>query len=607
MFFIKKYLYFIFIFLSFLNLNSISIKWINETQNKETETITIKCEYDIKEYILTEGLSATSFPLNHFTSINFEEQPYELFLKKEKNPIQVLHGKGFINFVIPEAEEQITSILFSYKEIDLNTNQISEIKTIEISPIIENIEKDIKENKNEIIDDSIIISENNYNEENILKNNEEFKDINSSEKFNEKNINENLFQKIINYLKSVDNLFLLSLIVFIIGILMSFTPCIYPMIPITISILGIKNNENKIKSIIKATMYVFGIALTFSLLGLLAVSGNLMLGGLFAKSWFLFIIILFFLYMAFGMFGFYEIYSPSLNISNSFISNPYLKSFLYGIFSGTITSPCVSPGLLSVLTIVAEKGNYIYGMFLLFCFGLGLGFPLWLIAVIFGNFFEKIPKAGSWMNKIKIIIGLIILIIAFRYSIILFPKFIVIIFYLIILGFLIKKISNNLKISIIFFLVSSSLILLLNSDFNKIIKKIFGFKYSNSDIYFKNKFSNNLKESIEKAINEEKLILIDFTADWCSLCKEIEKKHFKSSFFWNNIDESIIAVKINCNNTDSLEIKSLIEKYEIKGLPTFIILNPFDEKVIEKFGSEVLNLTTQEFSNKIINLSYSEN
>ena len=277
MFFIKKYLYFIFIFLSFLNLNSISIKWINETQNKETETITIKCEYDIKEYILTEGLSATSFPLNHFTSINFEEQPYELFLKKEKNPIQVLHGKGFINFVIPEAEEQITSILFSYKEIDLNTNQISEIKTIEISPIIENIEKDIKENKNEIIDDSIIISENNYNEENILKNNEEFKDINSSEKFNEKNINENLFQKIINYLKSVDNLFLLSLIVFIIGILMSFTPCIYPMIPITISILGIKSNENKIKSIIKATIYVFGIALTFSLLGLLAVSGNLML------------------------------------------------------------------------------------------------------------------------------------------------------------------------------------------------------------------------------------------------------------------------------------------------------------------------------------------
>jgi len=209
-----------------------------------------------------------------------------------------------------------------------------------------------------------------------------------------------------DFISPESSFLLILLFAFLTGILVSFTPCIYPMIPITVGILQAQASRSIFHNFLTATSYVIGISVIYSTLGYVAATTTLIFGQWLANPWLIFLLILLFLYFAFSMFGFYEIYMPAFLKGQQGTSpkGSLIYSFLFGMISGAAVSPCLTPALALLLGLVAKLGSPILGFFTLFAFSLGMGTLLILIGT-FSNTAFLMPKAGSWMVEIKKLFG----------------------------------------------------------------------------------------------------------------------------------------------------------------------------------------------------------
>lgn len=200
------------------------------------------------------------------------------------------------------------------------------------------------------------------------------------------------------------------ILTFLGGVLASLTPCIYPMIPVTVGILQIQATTSVMRNFALALVYVFGMATVYALLGYMAARTSLVFGQWLANPWFLFFIVLFFLYFAFAMFGWYDVYLPSFSQKQPSIKvrGSLLYSFIFGVISGTVTSPCASPILGTLLLFVARMGEPLLGLSMLFSFACGLG----MLLVVIGTFtttLNVLPQSGRWMLEVKKIFGFLLL------------------------------------------------------------------------------------------------------------------------------------------------------------------------------------------------------
>lgn len=213
-----------------------------------------------------------------------------------------------------------------------------------------------------------------------------------------------------DHMNSQTPVWFLIVIAFIAGVLVSFTPCIYPMIPITIGILHIQRQQSLLYNFFSALSYVAGIACVYATLGYISATSSLIFGRWLSNPWFIFFIVLFFLYLAFSLFGFYELYTPRfLSRSNDVTRKPsLLTNFLFGAISGTVASPCLTPALALLLGIAAQQASPLLGFFILFSFALGMGSLLILVGT-FSGAVTLLPHAGEWMEDFKRIFGFIIL------------------------------------------------------------------------------------------------------------------------------------------------------------------------------------------------------
>lgn len=214
---------------------------------------------------------------------------------------------------------------------------------------------------------------------------------------------------------------------FLSGVLISFTPCIYPMIPITIGIMQTQATRSLWHGLLTGFFYVLGLAAVYATLGFISATTSVIFGQWIASPWFTLFIVLLFLYLAFSLFGFYEVTipaffrpgkQPAISEQPQAVqanpaqaepaSRPLLKSFLLGLFAGTVASPCLTPALAMLLTLVAEKGNPIIGFFAMFLFAFGMGFLLIFIGM-FSASINVLPRAGEWMNEVKKFFGFVML------------------------------------------------------------------------------------------------------------------------------------------------------------------------------------------------------
>jgi thiol:disulfide interchange protein DsbD len=194
------------------------------------------------------------------------------------------------------------------------------------------------------------------------------------------------------------------------GVLVSFTPCVYPVIPITVAYIGGQANGSKSKGFILSVFYVLGMALTYTFLGSFAALTGILFGQIQTNPWTYFIVANIFILLGLSMLEVFTFPLPRfLNISRSNEKKKgVLGGFLVGAASGFVLGPCTAPALAVLLSFVATKQNIIFGMSLLFIFAFGMG-TLLIILGTFTGLLANIPKAGMWMVKIKKIFGWILI------------------------------------------------------------------------------------------------------------------------------------------------------------------------------------------------------
>ncbi len=390
---------------------------------------------------------------------------------------------------------------------------------------------------------------------------------------------------------------------FILGVLLSLTPCIYPMIPVTVGILQQAAGYRSFwKNFIFATCYTLGIGCTFAVLGLVASFGGPAFGQLLGSPIFVIILVLLFGYLGLSMLGFYEMYIPQfLQSSQSKVHHgSYLSAFIFGAVSGTIASPCLSPGLALILSIVATMGNKLLGFLMLFAFGVGSSTPLLLIAT-FSSCITLLPQAGMWMVEVKRLFGFMLLgiciyylqaILAWKIIMLLISLFVLLTGLFYILD--IKKYDSNFakKTKAI---IGSIFIIAALYLFVQTYKAV-----ASSHLEKNNIWQNDYIQAKGLAIQNKQKLFLDFGAAWCSLCKVIDSKIFTNSKVIQALQD-FVAVKIDGTSASNEQFATLKQKFNITGLPTILIIDPETESILKIWNGELYDYDIDKFIQELKN------
>lgn len=196
------------------------------------------------------------------------------------------------------------------------------------------------------------------------------------------------------------------------GIVISFTPCTYPLIPVTVGFIGAHSSSSKLRGFLLSLIYVTGMATTYSMLGGAAALSGKIFGQMQTTPWTYFIMANVCLVMGLSMFDVFNISLPVpqklMKLTGQSDKKGFLNSFLVGMVSGVVIGPCTAPALGVLLGYVAVKTNFLLGMGLLFIFAFGMG-TLLIIIGTFAGVIAALPGSGAWMTKIKFISGLILI------------------------------------------------------------------------------------------------------------------------------------------------------------------------------------------------------
>ncbi len=192
------------------------------------------------------------------------------------------------------------------------------------------------------------------------------------------------------------------------GVLVGFTPCTYPLIPITVGFIGAQGSPSKLRGLFLSLVYVSGLAVTYSLMGAIAVFSGRIFGQMQTTPWTYFIMANLCIFMGLAMLDVFNISLPVpqklVRLTGGNKKKGVFSSFLIGATSGIIIGPCTAPVLAVLLGFVAMRGNLIMGMSLLFVFAFGMG-TLLIIAGTFAGLIAALPHSGKWMTKINYIFG----------------------------------------------------------------------------------------------------------------------------------------------------------------------------------------------------------
>jgi thioredoxin:protein disulfide reductase len=329
-----------------------------------------------------------------------------------------------------------------------------------------------------------------------------------------------------NFLKG-KGIFVIIFIILGGGLLLNFTPCVLPIIPINLAIIGAGSKaDSRWSGFVRGGIYGLGITIAYGTLGLFAVRGATVFGTLNSTAWFNFTIAGIFIILALAMFGVFNI--DLSQFGNRFNSQSAAKGKLTGIFfmgviAALLAGACVAPVLIAVLlhsATIYKAGNPA-GLLLPFLLGLGMGLP-WAFA---GAGIAVLPKPGKWMVHIKYVFGVLIVAMGLYYGY---------------LGFTLLPVSSQGAIS------------------------------SRQD--------TGLKTALQESLESNKPVLVDFWATWCAVCTSMSKTTLKDAKVKKAL-ENFIFVKYQAEKFNDPKTEKVLKYFNVTGLPTFIILKP---KAIKK-------------------------
>ncbi|MDN5053101.1 protein-disulfide reductase DsbD [Aliarcobacter butzleri] len=394
------------------------------------------------------------------------------------------------------------------------------------------------------------------------------------------NINET--DSIANKLKE-KNLLLVLLTFFGFGLLLSLTPCVFPMIPILSSIIvGASKNETMTarRGFFLSLVYVLSMSVAYTIAGVIAGIFGANLQVALQNPYVLVIFALIFVALAFSMFGYFEIRLPQAiqNRVNKTTDGKEKQGILgiaiMGFLSALIVGPCVAPPLAGALVYIGQTGDAILGGLALFVMSLGMGVPLLLIGLGAGKF---MPKPGGWMESITKIFGIVMLGVAiWLLDRVLDASIIIYLWALLLLGSAIYlKIYQHILtqlITVVIFILGVILFVGAISGATNPLNPLEKFtsskmtQISDEKLIFKK--VKNIQE-LELAIkNSNKPVMLDFWASWCVSCKELEEITFQDEQVINKLQEfTLLKADVTENNDED---KALQKKFGVVGPPALI-------------------------------------
>ncbi len=400
-----------------------------------------------------------------------------------------------------------------------------------------------------------------------------------------------------------ENSLLLSMLSFFgLGLLLSFTPCVFPMIPILSSIIaGQGSTITTRRAFWLSLTYVLAMAATYTGAGVLAGLFGSNLQALFQNPWILGSFSALFVLLALSMFGFYQLQMPPalqsrLNqMSNKQQGGTFIGVAIMGLLSALIVGPCMAAPLAGALIYIGQSGDALLGGAALFALSIGMGLPLLIIGTSAGKF---LPRAGSWMNSVKAIFGVLLLAVAIwmleriipaAFTLALWGVLLVVCaIYLGALEHLQPEAGGWHKLwkglGIVMLVYGSMLLIGALSGGSDPLRPLDGLRGSNTAAaqqhgvtFHQIKGIDGLQQALTLANSQGKSVMLDFYADWCISCKEMEKRTFSNPAVQNTLrDVVLLQADVTANDAQD---QALLKKFGIFGPPSILFFNPAGEEL----------------------------
>ena len=391
------------------------------------------------------------------------------------------------------------------------------------------------------------------------------------------------------------DLWLIIVTFFVGGLLLAFTPCVLPMIPILSGIIvGQGESVSRTRGFVLSFVYVQGMAITYTLLGVAAGMTGANIQAMFQDPYVLVAFALVFVALAMSMFGFYELQVPAglqarlANLSNKQKSGSYLGVGVMGVLSAIIVGPCVAPPLIGALSYISKTGDPVLGATALYALAMGMGVPLLIVGASAG---QLLPRAGAWMETVKSVFGVALLAVAIFFlervvagwiAMLLWASlFIVTAIYMGALDQMREGVSGWKRLwkGTGLVMLTYGVLLMVgaaggNTDPLQPLKGVGGgVAAHNEELEFQDvKGVEGLQAALLQAKAQNRPVMLDYYADWCISCKEMEKFTFTDPGVHAALD-GVMLLRTDVTENDALD-SGLLKQFGLLGPPVIQFFMP---------------------------------
>ena len=364
-------------------------------------------------------------------------------------------------------------------------------------------------------------------------------------------------------------------ILFVAGVLTSLTPCVYPLIPITVGVFGARQSERRARSVLLSATYVGGIAAMYSALGLFAALSGKAFGSFLSSPVVIAVLAVFLVALAASMFGAFEIALPyALQQKLSGVKGAgFAGAFGMGLVAGIIAAPCTGPVLAGVLAYVATQRSAVLGFWMLFTYAIGMG----LLFFILGATSLRLPRSGAWMETVKSVLGVALIAAAATLLLPLLPR-----------PHMLPVSPRNVAIMVGLLAFAGVLLGALSLSFHGAVRERglkagalavlllgiglrFGWFGAPRSDRVDIPWLHDESLAVQQSRASGKPMLIDFGAEWCAACKELDLHTWTDPVVAQEVAQKFVPLKIDATEENDAN-DAILKKYGVPGLPTVLMV-----------------------------------
>jgi thiol:disulfide interchange protein DsbD len=357
--------------------------------------------------------------------------------------------------------------------------------------------------------------------------------------------------------------------IFLGGMALNLTPCVYPLIPITVSYFGGRSGQGRGSLVAHGALYMLGLALMNSLLGVAAALTGGMMGALLQNPAVLLAVAGLLLAFAASLFGLWEIRLPSgLTRAASKSYTGHFGTFFMGLTLGVVAAPCLGPFVLGLLTWVASLGSPWLGFLVFFTLSLGLGLPLFVLAMFSGRL-EKLPRSGEWMLWVRKLMGWVLVGMAAYFVRPLLSETTGLLALAVValgaglhLGWIDRATAN--------FRVFGAIKAAVGVGGVVLAIVLAGPLLFRGPAVFWQTYSDDL---LAQAREHGRPVIIDFSAAWCTPCRELDERTFRDPAVVRLADEKMVMIKVDLTRGGDPLHERLVSEYAVRGVPTVVFVD----------------------------------